>query len=88
MQGIFTDPRHPYTQGLLASVPKLSDDKQTFVQIPDTVPHPMRKPSGCYFHPRCFRSGDQCQEHMPRLESTENGRQVRCWHPLHQEREM
>ncbi len=86
VQQLFTDPLHPYTQGLLASVPRISDDKQAFVQIPDTVPHPMRKPSGCYFHPRCFRPSDRCREHMPRLESPGPGRQIRCWHPLHQER--
>jgi len=87
MQDLFTDPLHPYTQGLLASVPRLSDDKQAFVQIPDTVPHPMRKPTGCYFHPRCSRTSGRCEEHMPRLEALENGRQVRCWHPLREERE-
>ncbi len=83
---LFTNPRHPYTQGLLASVPKLSDDKQTFIQIPDTVPHPMHKPNGCYFHPRCSYSDSHCEHHMPRLESPEKDRQIRCWHPLHQER--
>lgn len=85
---LFTDPQHPYTQGLLASVPKLSDDKQAFVQIPDTVPHPMHKPDGCYFHPRCSHSSFRCEQHMPRLETLSKGRQVRCWHPLRQEREM
>jgi len=83
---LFTAPRHPYTQGLLASVPKLSDDKQAFVQIPDTVPHPMHKPEGCYFHPRCSHTTDRCRQHMPRLETLEKDRQIRCWHPLHQER--
>jgi len=83
---LFTDPRHPYTEGLLASVPKLSDDKQAFVQIPDTVPHPMHKPDGCYFHPRCSHAGFRCDQQMPRLETLQNGRQIRCWHPLRQER--
>ena len=87
LQELFTTPLHPYTRGLLASVPRLSNEKHTFVQIPDTVPHPMRKPSGCYFHPRCFRAGEQCSQHMPRLETAPNGRQVRCWHPLDQESE-
>ena len=87
VEELFVDPLHPYAQGLLASVPRLSDDKQAFVQIPDTVPHPMHKPSGCYFHPRCSRSNDECRQRMPRLETLENGRQVRCWHPLRQERE-
>jgi peptide/nickel transport system ATP-binding protein len=81
-EALFTDPLHPYTRGLLASVPRLSDEKQPFVQIPDTVPHPMHKPTGCYFHPRCFRAGDRCRERMPRLETIEDGRQVRCWYPL------
>ncbi len=85
---LFTDPRHPYTEGLLGSVPKLSDDKQAFVQIPDTVPHPMHKPDGCYFHPRCSYATDRCRQHMPRLETLDKGRQVRCWHPLRQEREL
>ena len=87
VQDLFTDPSHPYTQGLLASVPRLSDEKQAFVQIPDTVPHPMRKPTGCYFHPRCSRASDQCRNRMPRLEAVENGRRVRCWHPLRQGRD-
>ena len=87
VQELFTNPLHPYTQGLLASVPRLSDEKQAFVQIPDTVPHPMRKPSGCYFHPRCSHSSDQCRQRMPQLEALESDRQVRCWHPLRQERE-
>jgi peptide/nickel transport system ATP-binding protein len=86
-QELFSDPLHPYSKGLLASVPSLSDDKAGFVQIPDTVPHPMHKPSGCYFHPRCFRASEQCRERMPQLVGPENGRQVRCFHPLHQERE-
>jgi peptide/nickel transport system ATP-binding protein len=87
LQALFTDPLHPYTQGLLASVPRLSDDKRAFVQIPDTVPHPMHKPSGCYFHPRCFRASDLCRQRMPRLNALANGRQVRCFDPLRQERE-
>jgi len=82
VQELFLEPRHPYTQGLLASVPKLSDEEQVFVQIPDTVPHPMHKPSGCYFHPRCSYASDRCKERMPRLEMADAGRQLRCWHPL------
>ncbi len=85
MRELFMEPLHPYTQGLLASVPRLSDEKQAFLQIPDTVPHPMHKPDGCYFHPRCVRADDTCRERMPRLETPSEGRQVRCWHPLQQE---
>jgi len=87
LQELFAAPLHPYTQGLLASVPRLSDERQAFVQIPDTVPHPMHKPSGCYFHPRCFQASDRCGQRMPRLEALENDRQVRCFDPLRQEGE-
>ncbi|MEW5825533.1 MAG: ABC transporter ATP-binding protein [Candidatus Bipolaricaulota bacterium] len=79
---VFQKPRHPYTQGLMASVPRLSDRRQMFVQIPDTVPHPMHKPTGCYFHPRCSRAADECRRRMPRLETLESHREVRCWFPL------
>jgi len=85
---LFTNPLHPYTRGLLASVPKLSDDKQVFVQIPDTVPHPMHKPEGCYFHPRCSHATNRCEQRMPRLEALEDGREIRCWHPLGQVSEL
>lgn len=88
MQEIFLEPLHPYTYGLLASVPRISDERQPFVQIPDAVPHPMRKPTGCYFHPRCPRSNDPCRQRMPRLEGPDDGRAVRCWHPLRQPHEV
>lgn len=84
MQELFLQPLHPYTHGLLASVPRISDDRQPFVQIPGAVPHPMHKPTGCYFHPRCSRADSLCQQHMPRLESPNDGRAVRCWHPFRQ----
>ncbi|MFP4441949.1 MAG: ABC transporter ATP-binding protein [Spirochaetia bacterium] len=78
---VFSQPRHPYTVGLIRSVPKLSETRKRFTQIPDTVPHPIMKPEGCYFHPRCEQATDICREKMPVLETREPGRQVRCWHP-------
>jgi len=81
---LFTNPHHPYTVGLLASVPKLSDTHHHFVQIPDCVPHPMFKPAGCYFHPRCTHAIDICSKEMPPLVSVEDGRQIRCWNCLNQ----
>ena len=82
VRDLFKTPHHPYSYGLLASVPKLSDTKHQFVQIPDSVPHPLRKPSGCYFHPRCRYATEQCKKEMPPLERFDNGREVRCYHPL------
>jgi oligopeptide/dipeptide ABC transporter ATP-binding protein len=81
---LFSTPHHPYTVGLLASIPKLSDSHHHFVQIPDCVPHPMFKPAGCYFHPRCTHAIDICSKEMPPLVSVEDGRQIRCWNCLNQ----
>ncbi len=88
LQELFVQTWHPYTDGLLASVPRISDKRQPFVQIPDAVPHPMRKPTGCYFHPRCPRSSELCEQRMPRLEGPSDERAVRCWHPLLQRDEV
>lgn len=75
---LFKNPLHPYTIGLLGSVPKLNAKYERFVQIPDTVPHPMFKPKGCYFHPRCNRATDICREKMPLLRTLSDKRQIRC----------
>ncbi len=79
---LFKKPLHPYTKGLLGAIPKLSDDNHEFIQIPDSVPHPMLKPKGCFFNPRCQYATDKCRECMPPLTDVGNGRFVRCFHPL------
>jgi peptide/nickel transport system ATP-binding protein/oligopeptide transport system ATP-binding protein len=76
---IFKNPMHPYTRGLIGAVPKLNEKIERFIQIPDNVPHPMFKPDGCYFHPRCEFATDQCKQSQPRLREVEKGRQVRCF---------
>ncbi|MDP3131273.1 MAG: peptide ABC transporter ATP-binding protein, partial [Bacillota bacterium] len=82
VEQLFRTPHHPYTVGLLASVPTLADNHHHFIQIPDCVPHPMFKPAGCYFNPRCPHATDRCRTAMPPLETVEDGRQVRCWNRL------
>ncbi len=84
---LFKHPYHPYTEGLLGAIPKLSDDHHEFIQIPDSVPHPMFKPQGCYFHPRCRYATEECRNKMPPLTEIEPGRCVRCFHPLRKEEE-
>jgi len=79
---LFKDPKHPYTEGLLGAIPKLSDKNHEFIQIPDNVPHPMHKPEGCYFHPRCRYATEECKCQMPPLVDIGDGRKVRCFHPL------
>jgi oligopeptide/dipeptide ABC transporter ATP-binding protein len=76
---IFKKPLHPYTLGLLKSVPRITDTDERFTQIPDVVPHPIRKPAGCYFHPRCGMADEKCRTHMPGLEIIDGSREIRCW---------
>src|SRR3954468_22281753 len=56
VEGLFDLPLHPYTQGLLKSVPKLGAHSERLVSIPGAVPNPARFPTGCKFHPRCPRT--------------------------------
>lgn len=76
---LFKTPLHPYTHGLLGSIARLDDDRKRFVQIPSSLPSPMHKPSGCYFHPRCAYATERCKQEMPPLETLEGGRCIRCW---------
>ena len=78
-RSLFLRPLHPYTRGLIASVAKPDDEKGAFVQIPDSLPNPMHKPQGCYFHPRCPYATDRCRQQMPPLGGAGEGRLVRCW---------
>lgn len=82
VKDLFTSPHHPYTVGLMAAVPRLTDKKRQFTQIPGTVPHPARKPSGCYFHPRCEYATERCKKEMPPLQGIGENREVRCYYPL------
>ena len=82
VEDLFAKPHHPYTEGLLGSIPRLSDTRKHFVQIPDSVPHPMFKPSGCYFHPHCKYATDKCKEKMPPLLKIDGDREIRCFYPL------
>ena len=81
---IFYNPLHPYTQGLLKSIPVLGRTPQkTLPSIPGTVPHPLTLPTGCSFQSRCSERMPEC-ERMPELTvingETENGEHaVRCW---------
>jgi len=82
---IYAAPRHPYTQGLLASVPKLrlqADGVVDFRPIAGELPSPLSPPSGCAFHPRCPRATDLCRAERPALIPREDGSLVACHHAL------
>jgi oligopeptide/dipeptide ABC transporter ATP-binding protein len=76
---IFYRPRHPYTWGLLGSLPRLDVDSERLVQIPGQPPSLLNPPSGCRFHPRCKYVMDRCQAEVPRLESLGGGHSQRCF---------
>lgn len=77
---IFHDPKHPYTQALLRSIPKMGLGNQIRLDtIQGMVPHPFNRPQGCPFHPRCDRKiSGMCDVYSPRSESISPGREVRC----------
>ncbi|MEI8243355.1 MAG: ABC transporter ATP-binding protein [bacterium] len=76
---VLRTPRHPYTLGLLAAVPRLDAPRdRPLVGIPGTVPSPDRWPAGCGFAPRCARRMDACSLPPPMAEAAA-GRQTRCW---------
>ncbi len=76
---IFKRPLHPYTEGLLKSIPKLTEDVETLYSIDGFVPSPSEYPKGCRFSPRCKYATDKCREQMPELVSCPDGSKVRCW---------
>ena len=90
---LFAQPRMPYTQGLLHSVPRLDVDagraKHELATIPGHVPDPMNLPPGCPFHPRCRHAKPGlCDRQVPELEPTDTGHWVRClrWREIGAER--
>lgn len=80
---LFRDPKHPYTRGLLKSIPKLDDQKERLYSIPGQVPNPLQMPPGCRFAPRCEHAMEICLQKKPQLLPVEEGHLSRCW--LHQE---
>lgn len=76
---IFKNPLHPYTKGLLASIPKLKEKKDKLSVIEGVVPSPHEMPKGCRFSPRCRECMPKCIEKEPPLIKEENDHFVRCW---------
>ncbi|WP_054951407.1 ABC transporter ATP-binding protein [Numidum massiliense] len=76
---IFKQPKHPYTVGLLKSVPDLRGRKKQLYSIPGNVPKPGAIRDGCRFAPRCEHALARCFETLPPLIAMEDGSRVRCW---------
>jgi oligopeptide/dipeptide ABC transporter ATP-binding protein len=80
---LYREPRHPYTKGLIGSVPVIGERRATLEVIPGRVPNLINLPPGCRFAPRCQARVDagltQCTESIPALVEVEPGHKVRCF---------
>jgi oligopeptide/dipeptide ABC transporter ATP-binding protein len=80
---LFAQPRHPYTLGLLQSVPRLdSGRRQKLMPIPGSPRNMLSEPAECPFAPRCRYEVEQSRQQVPPLEELEPGHQVRCFNPV------
>ena len=77
-EDIFSDPRHPYTQALLAEAPRLDQRRREFGPIEGEIPSPIDPPPGCTFHPRCPKATADCRVTVPDLKAGRGGRETAC----------
>ena len=78
---LFEEPKHPYTMGLINSIPRIENQKQWLEVIDGYVPDPLQMPSGCKFHPRCQFAQQKCREQSPPLIKIAEDVCYRCWFP-------
>ncbi len=77
-EDIFAAPNHPYTQSLLAGVPRLDRRKRSFEPVKGEIPSPLDPPKGCHFHPRCPHAMERCRREVPALKAIAPGRKAAC----------
>ena len=85
---IFQDPEnsHPYTEGLMLSIPRLEIESDRLEPIPGVVPHPLALPKGCKFGPRCKYCTKKCIDEEPTLMKVSGNQAIRCFYPNKEER--
>lgn len=76
---LFSEPKHPYTVGLLDAVPRITKERDPLKTIEGMVPNPTERIEGCSFSPRCPYATDQCRKEAPPMKHISDTRQVRCW---------
>ncbi len=88
-RSIFTNSRmsHPYTEGLMLSIPKISGERNKIEPIPGVVPHPLALPKGCKFAPRCKYCTQKCIDEEPKLVDIGDEHFIRCFYPDKEERQ-
>jgi oligopeptide/dipeptide ABC transporter ATP-binding protein len=77
---LFANPKHPYTWGLMNSIPRMDKEVEKLEVIPGIVPSPLNFPEGCKYHTRCPLADEKCIREEPEILEVEEGHQVRCWH--------
>ena len=88
-KSIFTNSRmsHPYTEGLMLSIPRISGERNKIEPIPGVVPHPLALPKGCKFAPRCKYCTQKCIDEEPKLVDIGDEHFIRCFYPDKEERQ-
>ncbi|OBZ19557.1 dipeptide/oligopeptide/nickel ABC transporter ATP-binding protein [Bacillus sp. FJAT-27264] len=76
---LFSNPKHPYTRGLLKSKPVINQRQEELYSIPGQVPNPLELAPSCYFHDRCEHCMPVCRSKQPVLQDISNGQKVSCW---------
>jgi oligopeptide/dipeptide ABC transporter ATP-binding protein len=76
---LFEGPQHPYTVGLLGSIPRLEQEQERLPAIEGNVPDPLDMPAGCRFHPRCPLADAQCRAEAPPLRAVAPAHATACW---------
>ena len=76
---VYYEPAHPYTQKLLAAIPRLHEDVEKLEFIPGQPPNLINPPKGCRFHPRCPYAMDICREQVPELKEIDKDHYAACW---------
>jgi peptide/nickel transport system ATP-binding protein/oligopeptide transport system ATP-binding protein len=79
VEEVFHNPKHPYTQGLMNSIPSLATKKERLIPIKGVVPDPFEVPPGCGFEPRCPDAMEICRTKMPPLKDVTPGHQAACY---------
>jgi len=75
---LFAAPRHPYTQALLAELPRMDLRRRDYVPIRGEIPSPLAPPPGCHFHPRCPHAFERCRHEAPALRALDDGHLSAC----------
>jgi peptide/nickel transport system ATP-binding protein len=79
MENFFANYKHPYSEGLIGSIPRLGHRKEMLNTIPGSVPSLIDLPGGCRFHPRCSYTMDRCRIEKPLLREISLGHKVACF---------